>query len=239
MTAWRAHILLAEDDLLMRPGLVDTLEGDGYRVTAVADGRAALQSWVEATFDLLILDVMMPGASGFEVCRAVRARDETVPILMLTAKSEELDKVVGLRLGADDYLTKPFGIHELLARVAALLRRGQRRSPEMTALSRPRPDTFCFGAVEVRCREHAAVRAGSRLKLSPKELELLLLFHESPGAVLAREDILEALWGDDYDGATRTLDQYVVRLRKKVEPEPSRPRVIVTIHTVGYRYDPL
>jgi len=228
-------ILVAEDDLHLRAGLVETLVAEGYRVVAAADGDAALALFASARPDLVLLDVMMPGRSGYDVCREIRRHDQRVPIIMLTAKGEEVDKVVGLQLGADDYVTKPFGIHELRARIAAVLRRAGNGSGG-TAL--PASDTFTFGAAEIDRRTFQVHYGGVMHPLSARGMKLLEFFVARPGAVLSRNDLLNAGWGIDYLGTTRTLDQHVVQLRKKLEPDPATPRYLQTVHGIGYRYQP-
>ncbi len=230
----KAKILIAEDDPNIRLGLVATLESEGYAVTAAADGAQALKLFPQEKFELVVLDVMMPKASGYDVCRELRARGTRVPVLFLTAKGEEVDKVVGLKLGADDYVTKPFGVHELLARVEALLRRGRSSAAEPTA---PQPATFRLGTAEVDRRKFTATIAGRMATLTARELRLAEVFAEHPGEVLTRDALLNTVWGVDYFGTTRTLDQHVAQLRKKVEVEPESPVTIMTVHGVGYRYD--
>ena len=228
------HILIAEDEAPLRQGLIDLLEGEGYRVTAAADGAEALHCFADERPDLVLLDVMMPEQSGYDVCRAIRKTDSLTPILMLTAKGEEIDKVIGLELGADDYVTKPFGLHELRARVAALLRRsGLTRQPQATAL----PDRFQIGAAIIDRKSYRVEHAGMTADLTPREVKLLEIFYQRQGEVLSRNDLLNAVWGVDYFGTTRTLDQHIAQLRKKIEPDPATPQVITTIHGVGYRYD--
>jgi len=226
------HILVAEDDSDLRLGLVDLLEAEGYRVTAVADGAAALRSYRQDCPDLLLLDVMMPEKSGFDVCREVRRGDERTPIILLTAKGEEIDKVIGLELGADDYVTKPFGLHELRARLAAVLRRSRCASSTEPAGV---PDRFVVGPATVDRKTYSLEVAGVQHNLTPRELKLLECFHARPGEVLSRNDLLNAAWGVDYFGTTRTLDQHIAQLRKKIEPDPASPCVIVTVHGVGYK----
>jgi DNA-binding response OmpR family regulator len=185
---------------------------------------------------VVLLDIMMPGKSGYDVCRVIRARDEAVPVVMLTAKGEEIDKVVGFELGADDYITKPFGVRELLARIAAVLRRARRPIRQQPARAKP-PDLFRFGDAEVDVLQFRIRRQGNTFSLSARELDLLKCFYTHPNEVLSREQLLNTVWGIDYGGTTRTLDQHVAQLRKKVEPDPARPRVITTVHGVGYRYE--
>jgi two-component system, OmpR family, alkaline phosphatase synthesis response regulator PhoP len=228
------HILLAEDEAPLRQGLIDLLEGEGYRVTAAADGRQALQLFNDCRPDLVLLDVMMPEQSGYDVCRAIRKQDGRTPILMLTAKGEEIDKVIGLELGADDYVTKPFGLHELRARIAALLRRSvATRQPQAPAL----PDRFEIGAAIIDRKTYRVEHAGVTADLTPREVKILEIFYQRQGEVLSRNDLLNAAWGVDYFGTTRTLDQHIAQLRKKIEPDPATPQVITTIHGVGYRYE--
>ena len=231
----RTRILVAEDDAHIRDGLVDTMQSEGYEVVAVPDGTQALKRFAAGgLFDLLLLDIMMPGHSGYDVCREVRAKDRRVPIIMLTAKGGEIDKVLGLQLGADDYITKPFGVHELLARVAAVLRRAQ---PELAAAV-PAPDTFAFGEVTVDAKRYEIARHGKRTPITDREVRLLQFFHGHPDEVVSRDKLLNAVWGVAYFGTTRTLDQHIAQLRKKVERHPDAPTAILTVHGVGYRYEP-
>ncbi|MEI6807366.1 MAG: response regulator transcription factor [bacterium] len=231
-------ILVAEDDTNIRNGLVDTLESEGYKVTPASEGEQALKLFAKQKFDLILLDIMMPGKSGYDVCRAIRESNKAVPIIMLTAKSEEVDKVVGLQLGADDYVTKPFGVHELLARIAAALRRTRQSVTEQKKKDTPvMPDIFKFGKAEIDAREYRARVGTKTFDLSDREVKLLDFFRRNPGKVLTRDELLNAVWGIDYFGTTRTLDQHIAQLRKKVETKPDKPGVITTIHGVGYRYD--
>lgn len=230
-----AKILIAEDDRDIRLGLKDLLESEGYRVTTAEDGHQALEQGRLSSYDLVLLDIMMPGKSGFEVCVQLRAEQPQLGILMLTAKGEEIDKVAGLRSGADDYLTKPFGMHELLARVEALLRRIR-----STKTNEPISDAqgFAFGAVEVDPGE-MRIRHGEHIHpMTSRELTLLQLFHEAPNQVLTREFLLEKAWGLQYMGTTRTLDQHIAQLRKKLETDPAHPQTIKTVHGMGYRFVP-
>jgi DNA-binding response OmpR family regulator len=232
-----AKILIAEDDANIRQGLVATLESEGYAVTAAADGAQALRLFPQGKFDLVLLDVMMPKASGYDVCRELRARGTQVPVLFLTAKGEEIDKVVGLKLGADDYVTKPFGVHELLARIEALLRRSRTLAAAGTGTGAALAPVIAFGTASIDRRKFTAVVAGRTSDLTARELRLAEVFAGHPGEVLTRDALLNAVWGVDYFGTTRTLDQHIAQLRKKIEVEPDSPRAIVTVHGVGYRYD--
>ncbi len=228
----KARILIAEDDRDIRLGLTATLESEGYDVTAAADGAQALKLFPQQKFDLVVLDVMMPKASGYDVCRDLRAGGARVPVLFLTAKGEEIDKVVGLKLGGDDYVTKPFGVQELLARVEALLRRGKTAA---VAPENELPAVFTFGAAEIS-RDRFTAKVGSAVEsLTARELKLAEVFASHPGKVLSRDALLNAVWGVNYLGTTRTLDQHVAQLRRKIGADAEGP--IATVHGVGYRYD--
>ncbi len=231
------RILVAEDDANLLHGLVATLESEGYHAVPAADGERAFMLLKSERFDLVILDIMMPGKSGFDLCRAVRSRDETVPVLMLTAKVEEIDKVVAFELGADDYVTKPFSIRELLARIAALLRRA-RREAAVPSRSNAGPIQFTLGQVVVDALQYKITAGRRTLKISARELRLMQCFHAHPHEVLSREQLLNEVWGIDYYGTTRTLDQHIAQLRKKIEPDPGCPRFITTVYGIGYRYEP-
>lgn len=227
-------ILVAEDDVHIREGLADTLESEGYCVIQAADGVQALELFETKAPDLLLLDVMMPGKSGYDVCQAVRTVNRTIPVIMLTAKGEEIDKVVGLKLGADDYVTKPFGIHELLARVEAVLRRSGREDTEQKTQGK-RP--FAFSVFTVDPSTYLLEGPDSSCDISRRELDLIRMFAAHPGEVLDRDTLLNKIWGIDYTGTTRTLDQHIAMLRKKIEPDPGRPRVIITVHGIGYKFE--
>lgn len=231
----KAKILIAEDDPNIRLGLVATLESDGYAVVAATDGAQALKLFPQDKFGLVLLDVMMPKVSGYDVCRELRAKGVQVPVLFLTAKGEEIDKVVGLKLGADDYVTKPFGVHELLARVEALLRRS-RTSANATADDLPA--VFRLGRAEIDRGKFLVRCDGATHALTARELKLAETFAARPGQVLMRDALLNAVWGVAYLGTTRTLDQHVAQLRKKIDPPGEPHSCIATVHGVGYRYDP-
>lgn len=232
----KAKILIAEDDANIRLGLVATLESEGYAVTSASDGAQALKLYPQDKFDLVILDVMMPKTSGYDVCRELRAKEARIAVLFLTAKGEEIDKVVGLKLGADDYVTKPFGVQELLARVEALLRRSRVASISLSAI-RSAP-VFYLGAAEVDRQKFTVTLDGRITGLTARELKLAEMFATHSGEVLTRDVLLNAVWGVDYFGTTRTLDQHVAQLRKKLESDDSEASVIHTVHGVGYRYEP-
>ena len=239
------HILIAEDDDHIRDGLAITFESEGYRVTTAPDGAAAVAAWEREPADLVLLDVMMPAINGYDVCRMIRQRDAAVPILMLTAKGQEIDKVIGLEIGADDYITKPFGVRELIARVAAALRRAGVRAQIDAAEPEPadRDDhdsadgEFTFGLARINRRAYRGWLADAAFELSAREMDLIDTFAAHPLEVLSRQDLLKMVWGVDYYGTTRTLDQHIAQLRKKIEPDVRDPRVITTVHGIGYRYE--
>ena len=226
------HVLIAEDDHNLQQGLLDLLEAEGYRVTTADDGQQAFDAFLSDSFDLLLLDVMMPELSGYDVCREVRKLNTTVPIIMLTAKGEEIDKVVGLELGADDYVTKPFGLHELRARIAAVLRRSRAQT---TAPSNVPAEQFQIGTATINRKTYQVIINDEATNLTSREMKLLEVFHSRPDEVLSRNDLLNAAWGVDYFGTTRTLDQHIAQLRKKIEIDPASPQLLVTVHGVGYK----
>ncbi|MES2477412.1 MAG: response regulator transcription factor [Verrucomicrobiota bacterium] len=219
-------ILLAEDDTLTREAVSELLEADGHSVIAAKDGSAAIDLWKSHRPALVLLDIMMPGASGYEVCRTIRRSDRTTPVIFLSAKSEEVDVVLGLELGADDFLRKPFGKHELLARVRAVLRRHEN----------PPPASFAFGPWEIYPKRLIARRQGRDTELSPRELKVITLLASRPGEVITRDELLNACWGLEYFPESRTLDQHILNLRKKIEENPTRPRLIETVRGAGYRF---
>ena len=228
------RILVAEDQADIRDLLVLNLRGAGYEVTAVADGLAALAAETARPHDLLLLDLMMPGKDGLEVCKTLRARESSTPILMLTAKSTELDRVLGLELGADDYLTKPFSLAELLARVKALLRRAdlllaaQAGSHTQTAVLRN-------GELEVMPVKRQVHLRGQALDFTALEFDLLLHFVQHPGHVFSRGQLLNAVWGYTHDGYEHTVTTHINRLRAKLEADPLRPEFILTVRGAGYK----
>jgi DNA-binding response OmpR family regulator len=227
----KSRILIVEDEAPLAAGLSDLLAGEGYQPVLAADGRQALELFRRRKPELVLLDVMLPEKSGYEVCREIRLEDPRVPILMLTAKGQELDRIAGLELGADDYIVKPFGVGELLARIRAAFRRQRALEPA----AGPEPEELAFADVRVDPRRLELRKAGRRQALSPRELALLKLFCSRRGEVLDRDTLLEKVWGVRYEGTTRTLDQHVAQLRKKIEDDPARPRLLLTVHGVGYR----
>ena len=233
-----AHILVAEDQIDIRDLLVMNLQQAGYEVTAVGDGRSALDSQNEQSSDLLILDLMMPGLDGLEVCKALRARGRSSPILMLTAKSTELDRVLGLELGADDYLTKPFSLAELLARVKALLRRADLLRAAQSASGASGLNTTTAlrnGDLEILPVKRVVRVRGVPLDFTALEFDLLLHFAQHPGHVFSRGQLLNAVWGYTHDGYEHTVTTHINRLRAKLEADPMRPQLILTVRGAGYK----
>ncbi len=224
------RILIIEDEPAMQLGLRDNLELDGYVVEIAGDGVSGLARLQSASFDLVVLDVMLPKLSGFDVCKAARAAGISIPIILLTAKGEEIDKVLGLELGADDYVTKPFSVRELLARIKALLRRHQ---PEASSAGGDRNITI--GRLTINFPAFQCWENGVEVKLSHKEFELLAYLYKNRNDVVSRHDLLEHVWGYEAQPTTRTVDNFIVRLRQKVEVNPDSPRAIITVHGVGYK----
>ena len=221
-------ILIVEDEPGMVAGLRDNFEFEGYQVLSAMDGVSGLERALADTPDLVILDVMMPRMSGLDVCKQLKSKRPAIPIIMLTARGQEVDKVVGLELGADDYVTKPFSIRELLARVKAVLRRVE---------SVPKgKDRYTFGDVEVNLQSCQVSRRGRALEFSSKEFDLLKFFLSHPGEALSRDRLLEEVWGYDKFPTTRTVDAHIVRLRQKLEPKPDDPRFFLTVHGTGYKF---
>jgi DNA-binding response OmpR family regulator len=221
------RVLLIEDEPALARGLSDTLRGQGFDVTLAADGAQGLDAATAGRCDLILLDVMLPKVNGYEICRAVRAHGLDVPILMLTAKGQEADIVLGLNLGADDYITKPFRVAELIARIRAFLRR---RGPS--------PTLVAFGDCEVDLAARRARRNGAPLDLTAREFALLAYFTTRPGCALSRDVILNAVWGHTVFVTPRSIDRCVTTLRSKVEPNPHTPVFIQTVRDIGYRFDP-
>jgi DNA-binding response OmpR family regulator len=235
--ALASHILVAEDQVDIRDLIVLNLQQAGYDVTAVADGRAALAHEEARSSDLLVLDLMMPLLDGLEVCKALRQRGRATPILMLTAKSTELDRVLGLELGADDYLTKPFSMAELLARVKALLRRAELlRAAALAPAPAPSVRNGELEILPVRREVRIQGRpAGAALEFTALEFDLLLYFAQHPGRVFSRAQLLDAVWGYSHDGYEHTVTTHINRLRAKLEQDPMNPRFILTVRGAGYK----
>ena len=226
----KPKILIVEDDPHILLGLEEILKGEGYEVAICQRGDKALEAAIRHAPALIVLDVMLPGLSGFEVCKQLRARKTTALILMLTAKSQEMDKVIGLDLGADDYVTKPFGVRELVARIHALLRRVRGNTPATAE-----QDEFKIGAATIDARKFTLRRGKTTEELTARELKLLQLLHAHPGEVFSRERLLNDIWGYNYYGTTRTLDQVIVQLRRKLGDNADDPKHLLTVHGVGYK----
>ena len=222
------RILIVEDEPNMVAGLRDNFEFEGYEVLTAYDGEEGLKRALGESPDLVVLDVMMPKMSGLDVCKQLKAKRASIPVIMLTARGQEVDKVVGLELGADDYVTKPFSIRELLARVKAVLRRSHTRPKEQ--------DCYSFGDAEVDLHACRVTRQGMELDFSSMEFELLKYFVCHAGEVLTRDRLLEEVWGYESYPTTRTVDAHLVRLRQKLEPNPEQPRYFLTVHGTGYRF---
>jgi two-component system, OmpR family, alkaline phosphatase synthesis response regulator PhoP len=223
------RVLIVEDEAGLRLTLSDRLGSEGYTVETASDGEAGLACATRCAYDLIVLDVMLPRMNGFDVCREARQRGVTTPILMLTARGQVVDKVVGLKLGADDYLTKPFEAIELMARLEALLRR-------RPSAARPGGNTYRFGDVVVDFRRAEVVRAGAAVELSAREFKLLRHFIEHRGDALSRDALLSDVWGYDDMPLTRTVDVHVAGLRQKLEANPKSPDYILTVHGLGYKF---
>jgi DNA-binding response OmpR family regulator len=224
------RILVVEDEPGIALGLEDDLRVEGYEVEVATDGLTASRRAKEAPFDLVLLDIMLPGKDGFEVCRDLRRAGLRMPVMMLTAKTQEAEKVMALELGADDYVTKPFGTRELRARVKALLRRagGEPAADE---------DVFRFGDVELDWRRGELRRDGAPVELTPIEFKLLTAFARAAGRVLSREQLLDAAWGANMFGSDRIVDNHIANLRRKIEPDPANPRFLKNVRGLGYRFD--
>jgi len=226
----KERILVVEDDAAILTGLVDLLNAEGFEVSSARDGAQALKLHEKEKPHLILLDIMIPQMSGYDVCREIRKIDTAVPILMLTAKGQEVDKVVGLELGADDYIVKPFGVNELLARIRAVLRRVHTKPPSKD------DNPIHFADIHIDPKTLNGAKGKKRFSVTSREVYLLKLFIKHDGEVIDRFTILDEVWGIKYEGTTRTLDQHIVKLRQKIEDDPSSPRYITTVHGVGYRF---
>ena len=225
-----SRVLVVEDDAAILRGLKDNLDAESYEVLTAMDGQSAYRTIVEEKPDLIILDLMLPKLGGLEVCRKVRAEGFNTPIIMLTARGEEADRVLGLDLGADDYVTKPFSVRELLARVRALLRRAYPPNDL--------PDELRFYDVVVDFKRYAASKGDRKLELTPKEFGVLRYLAARAAEVVRRDELLDEVWGYDTDVTTRTVDNHVASLRAKIEDQASEPRFLITVHGVGYKFVP-
>lgn len=224
-------VLLAEDDRFTREGLAEVLRGEGYQVLQAENGEAALELFEAEQPDFVCLDIMMPKLSGYDTCKKMRATRPQVPIIFISAKSEEIDKVIGLELGADDFIVKPFGVKEVVARIRAVTRRC------WAAAEAAELESFHMGDLEVFPRELRARRGEETIELSLRDVKLLELFYCRRGEVLDRNTIFNECWGEDYLPNSRTLDQHISQLRKRIEISPKQPKLIRTVHGAGYRFE--
>lgn len=241
-------LLIAEDDILIREALVDILSAEGFDCIAADDGISAWEMYQKHEPDMVLLDIMMPGLDGYAVCRQIRQRDPDTAVMFISAKSEEIDRVLGLELGADDYLMKPFGKHEVLARVRAIFRRCHRPNgpaqtsvqpssrPNATPVTNPQP-TFVMQDLTVNTAQLRAARDGKEFDLSVRDCAILSLLYHDSGRVISRDELFNHCWGRNYLPSSRTLDQHISQLRKLIEIDPKRPEIIKTVHGVGYRFD--
>ena len=223
-----AKVLIIEDEPNMVLGLKDSCEYEGYEVAVARNGKEGLEKATTEKPDIILLDVMLPLMSGIDVCRTLRTRGIETPILMLTARSQEIDKVIGLEVGADDYVTKPFSIKELLARIRAHLRRASKQVVDI--------ENFSFGDVELNFKKYTARKGGQALELSAREFEILRYLIRRRGEIVTRDQLLDEVWGYRSTPVTRTVDNHIARLRQKIEQDPSEPQHIITVHRIGYRF---
>jgi DNA-binding response OmpR family regulator len=222
-------ILVVDDEQNMRTGLKDNLEFEGYEVDTANDGEQGLKKIIDNSYNLIILDVMMPKKSGFDVCKEVRKAGITTPVILLTAKGDEIDKVVGLEIGADDYVTKPFSLRELLARVKAILRRGENLVMNESARE------VKIGKLEINFDGYKATLKNRDVQMSHKEFEILHFLWKHRNSTVSRDDLLTEVWGYDENPSTRTVDNFILKLRQKVEVDSNHPQVILTVHGIGYK----
>jgi DNA-binding response OmpR family regulator len=223
-------ILIVEDELNMVKGLKDNLEFEGYEVDTATEGRSGLQKILQSGYDMILLDIMLPEVSGFDICRAVRKEGINTPIILLTAKGEEIDKVLGLELGADDYITKPFSLRELLARIKAILRRSPAGKEENA-----KSEFINIGNIKVNFKNYRALEGTSEIKMSYKEFEVLHYLYKNAGKIIHRDDLISGVWSIDYDINTRTVDNFILKLRQKIEADSNNPKIILTVHGMGYK----
>lgn len=222
-------VLIVEDDQAMAVALRDGFEYEGYTVQVARDGVVGLKLASERDLDLIVLDVMLPKMSGFDVCKQLRGAGNETPIIMLTARGQEIDKVVGLKIGADDYVTKPFSFMELMARVEALIRRSNRK-PEVST------EEFAFGDIAINFKRFEVSKAGQPIEMSPREFNILKYFIEHRGEVITRDQLLDSVWGYGSFPLTRTVDMHIAKLRQKIEDTPHDPKFVITVHRVGYKF---
>lgn len=229
-------VLIAEDDINIRQGLADLLETEGYLCEQAADGEHALRLFEQVKPDLILLDIMMPKLDGYSVCRKIRQSDENIPVIFITAKSEEIDQVLGLELGADDYIKKPFGTREVIARIRAVTRRCLHAS--VVADKHDNADGFHLHDLSVYPLQLRAMRGDNTIELSLRDVKILELLFEKEGEVVTRDMLFDYCWGRDYLPSSRTLDQHISKLRKHIEKNPKQPEIIQTVHGLGYRFEP-
>lgn len=228
-----SHILIVEDDSEISELVRINLKDQGYRVDVAIDGSEGYQKIRKGSYELVILDLMLPGMDGLNICKKMRSQNDETPVLMLTAKSEEFDKVLGLELGADDYLTKPFSIRELVARVKALIRRTQKPAEQSAG---PTDELISIGSLNIEPAKHKATLDDKSLNLTAKEFDLLTLFARNPGRAFTRQELLNEVWGYQFNGYEHTVNTHINRLRAKIEPDPSEPKYLKTVWGVGYRF---
>lgn len=228
----KEKILIVEDDISILTGLVDLLGSEGYPVVSATNGSKALTLYKQENPNLILLDIMIPEKSGYEVCKEIRKKNPHVPIIMLTAKGQEVDKVVGLEIGADDYIVKPFAVNELLARIRAVLRR-----TNSDPVPQKNHDPIIFGDVEINPKTLSGKKKNKAFSVTQREVHLLQIFTAHDGEVIDRIALLDQVWGIKYEGTTRTLDQHIAKLRQKIETDPADPKYILTVHGSGYRFN--
>lgn len=224
-----SKILIIEDEPNMRLGLKDNLEFEGYEVDLAEDGESGLKHIIEGNYSLVLLDIMLPKMSGYDICRTVRKSGNNIPIILLTAKGEEIDKVLGLELGADDYVTKPFSLRELLARVKAVLRRVDDKSISKDT------NFVKIGRIEINFSSYNALENGIAVQMSHKEFEIMNFLWTKKNSTVSRDDLLTNVWGYDENPTTRTVDNFILKLRQKIEKDYNHPQVILTVHGIGYK----
>ncbi|MAY42473.1 response regulator transcription factor [Neptuniibacter sp. UBA6509] len=227
-------VLIAEDDMNIRLGLSDLLESEGYEPIEAEDGQQAIEHFTLGQPDIVLLDIMMPKMDGYTVCRKIRQLDENVPVIFITAKSEEIDQVLGLELGADDYIKKPFGTREVIARIKAVTRRCLQQT---TSIESSNSDSFQMADLTIFPDQLRAQRSDTKLELSLRDIKILQLLYRQEGKVVDRDMIFNECWGRDYLPSSRTLDQHISKLRKHIETDPKHPTIVKTVHGLGYRYD--
>lgn len=223
-------ILIVEDELLMVNGLKDNLEFEGYEVDTASEGSTGLQKILQCRYDLILLDIMLPKISGFDICKAARKEGVNTSIILLTAKGEEIDKVLGLELGADDYITKPFSLRELLARIKAILRRTAKEKKESGE-----SEFVVIGNIKVNFKSYQVLEGTSEIKMSHKEIEVLHYLYKNLEKIINRNELMINVWSIDHDITTRTVDNFILKLRHKIEVDPNNPKIILTVHGMGYK----